>query len=59
VQPQKSCGTSCAYDTTVLPVDGTYRIVLNPVNAYVGALTAQIYEEQWSCPGGSDVRLDQ
>ncbi|MEU8038899.1 pre-peptidase C-terminal domain-containing protein, partial [Streptosporangium sp. NPDC049078] len=38
------CGTSCQWDTTVLPVDGTYTILLDGQAAAVGALTATLTE---------------
>ncbi|SEG88430.1 hypothetical protein SAMN04489712_1221, partial [Thermomonospora echinospora] len=38
------CGTSCAFNTTTLPADGTYTITLNPDAHYTGALTAQLYD---------------
>ena len=37
-----SCGVSCWFDTRVLPVDGTYTILLDPQGAATGSLTAQI-----------------
>ncbi|HZO68920.1 MAG TPA: VWD domain-containing protein, partial [Kribbellaceae bacterium] len=39
-----SCGTSCWFDTLTLPVDGTYRVYVNPQGSAIGALTAQLYE---------------
>ncbi|MEU8200630.1 VWD domain-containing protein [Streptosporangium sp. NPDC049046] len=38
------CGTSCQWDTTVLPVDGTYTILLDGQAAAVGALTVAVTE---------------
>ncbi|QDY07874.1 hypothetical protein FJK98_12430 [Micromonospora sp. HM134] len=38
------CGQSCLFDTTVLPVDGTYTILLNPDTSYVGAVTVQVHD---------------
>ena len=39
-----SCGVSCWFDTRVLPVDGTYTILLDPQGAATGSLTARLYE---------------
>ncbi len=39
-----ACGTSCQWDTTVLPVDGTYTILLDGQAAAVGALTVTLTE---------------
>ena len=36
------CGTSCVIDTTVLPADGTYKIVLDPQDTATGSLTAEL-----------------
>ncbi|MFJ6194802.1 pre-peptidase C-terminal domain-containing protein [Micromonospora sp. NPDC092111] len=38
------CGSSCLFDTMVLPVDGTYTILVNPDTSYVGAVTAQVHD---------------
>ncbi|MEU7618286.1 IPT/TIG domain-containing protein, partial [Micromonospora rifamycinica] len=38
------CGGSCLFDTTVLPVDGTYTILVNPDTSYVGAVTVQVHD---------------
>ncbi|NBE84082.1 RHS repeat-associated core domain-containing protein [Micromonospora rubida] len=38
------CGSSCLFDTVVLPVDGTYTILVNPDTSYVGAVTAQVHD---------------
>ncbi|MFI9639121.1 RHS repeat-associated core domain-containing protein [Micromonospora sp. NPDC051925] len=38
------CGGSCIFDTTVLPVDGTYTILVNPDTSYVGAVTVQVHD---------------
>ncbi|WP_200827730.1 VWD domain-containing protein, partial [Thermomonospora echinospora] len=40
----KACGNHCAFNTTTLPLDGTYTIVLNPKDNYTGSLTARLYE---------------
>ena len=37
-----SCGTSCVFDTTVLPVSGTYTLLVDPANAVTGSITAAI-----------------
>ena len=42
--PATNCGTTCNYDTTALPADGTYTITLNPTDAHTGTLTAQLYQ---------------
>ncbi|MCW3842175.1 DUF6531 domain-containing protein [Micromonospora yasonensis] len=38
------CGGSCLFDTTVLPVDGTYTILVNPDTSYVGSVSARVYD---------------
>ncbi|MFC0005790.1 pre-peptidase C-terminal domain-containing protein [Micromonospora siamensis] len=38
------CGSSCIFDTTVLPADGTYTVLLNPDNTYVGTVDVQVYD---------------
>ncbi|MFG2054804.1 beta strand repeat-containing protein, partial [Micromonospora sp. NPDC048930] len=37
-----SCGASCFFDATVLPVDGTYAVVVDPEGTVVGGLTVQV-----------------
>ncbi|SCL34140.1 RHS repeat-associated core domain-containing protein [Micromonospora pallida] len=54
------CGGSCLFDTTVLPVDGTYTILLDPSGTYTGAITAQVYDvpadaTATATPGGAAV----
>jgi RHS repeat-associated protein len=39
-----SCGESCYLDTTVLPDDGTYTILVDPLGATTGSLSVQLYE---------------
>ncbi len=41
--PAKACPSSCYVDTTVLPVDGTYRMVLDPAGTQTGSLSAQLH----------------
>ncbi|MEU8261967.1 pre-peptidase C-terminal domain-containing protein [Micromonospora sp. NPDC048999] len=57
------CGSSCIFDTTVLPVDGTYTIYFNPDTSYVGAVTAQVYDVPadatvTATPGGAAVTVN-
>ncbi|MFG3685498.1 RHS repeat-associated core domain-containing protein [Micromonospora sp. NPDC047740] len=56
------CGSSCIFDTTVLPVDGTYTILINPDTSYTGAVTAQVYDVPADAtvdatPGGGPVTV--
>ncbi|MEU4411426.1 PPC domain-containing protein, partial [Streptosporangium sp. NPDC023963] len=44
LKSNQACGTSCQWDTTVLPVDGTYTILLDGQEAAVGALTMTLTE---------------
>ncbi|HKT00837.1 MAG TPA: pre-peptidase C-terminal domain-containing protein [Rugosimonospora sp.] len=39
----QSCGVSCTFDTTTLPVDGTYTILIDPSGSATGSITAQLY----------------
>ncbi len=39
--PKKFCSTSCFFDATVLPVDGTYQVVVDPSGIYTGSVSAQ------------------
>jgi hypothetical protein len=38
------CGSSCVIDTTVLPADGQYSILIDPVESAIGSVTVQLYE---------------
>jgi hypothetical protein len=38
------CGTSCGFDTTVLPATGTYSVLLRPLGTTYGALTLRAYQ---------------
>jgi hypothetical protein len=38
-----NCGTSCRFDTTVLPATGTYTVVVDPQAAAVGAIDVRAY----------------
>ncbi|MGW4892751.1 VWD domain-containing protein [Kitasatospora sp. NPDC004240] len=40
------CGTSCGFDTTTLPANGTYKVVFDPQGNATGSLTARL----WSVP---------
>ncbi|MEV0346464.1 VWD domain-containing protein [Nonomuraea sp. NPDC050680] len=40
--PKKSCSTSCFFDATVLPADGTYQVVVDPAGIYTGSGSAQV-----------------
>ncbi|SBT46045.1 pre-peptidase C-terminal domain-containing protein [Micromonospora narathiwatensis] len=56
------CGGSCIFDTTVLPVDGTYSLLLTPAGSYTGALTVRVYDvppdaTASTTPGGAAVTL--
>ncbi|WDZ87372.1 RHS repeat-associated core domain-containing protein [Micromonospora cathayae] len=56
------CGASCLFDTTVLPVDGTYTILIDPSGTYTGAVTAQVYDVPadaavTATPGGAAVTV--
>ncbi|WP_326557257.1 RHS repeat-associated core domain-containing protein [Micromonospora sp. NBC_01796] len=56
------CGTSCLFDTVVLPVTGTYSLLLDPAGTYTGALTVRVYDvpadaTATATPGGAGVTL--
>ena len=56
------CGTSCLFDTMVLPVAGTYSILVDPASTYTGALTVQVSDvpadvTAGTAPGGVGVTL--
>ncbi|WP_440068100.1 VWD domain-containing protein [Streptosporangium sp. OZ121] len=44
LKSNQACGTSCQWETTVLPVDGTYTILLDGQETSVGALTMTLTE---------------
>ncbi|GAA4734680.1 RHS repeat-associated core domain-containing protein [Phytohabitans rumicis] len=37
------CNTGCFFDTTALPADGTYTVVVDPATKEIGAITLQVY----------------
>ena len=39
-----SCGASCFLDTTVLPTEGTYTLVVDPQSTTTGTITVQVYD---------------
>ncbi|MFJ4095875.1 VWD domain-containing protein, partial [Kitasatospora sp. NPDC089913] len=47
------CGTSCGFDTTVLPVDGTYAVAVRTFGAVAGSLTAKA----WAVPADLSVAV--
>ncbi|WP_320069111.1 pre-peptidase C-terminal domain-containing protein [Micromonospora sp. RTGN7] len=56
------CGTSCLFDATVLPVTGTYSILVDPASTYTGALTVRVYDvpadaTAGTTPGGAAATL--
>nr|SBO97217.1 hypothetical protein BN4615_P6733 [Nonomuraea gerenzanensis] len=40
--PSTFCASSCYFDTTVLPVDGTYQVVADPAGIQTGSISAQL-----------------
>ncbi|WP_143653313.1 VWD domain-containing protein [Streptosporangium subroseum] len=40
--PSTFCTSSCYFDTTVLPVDGTYQVMADPAGIQVGSISAQL-----------------
>ncbi|WP_199839751.1 PPC domain-containing protein, partial [Streptomyces sp. XY431] len=47
------CGTSCGFDTTTLPVDGTYTVALRTSGGVAGSLTAKA----WTVPADLSVAV--
>ncbi|MFI0719155.1 pre-peptidase C-terminal domain-containing protein [Streptomyces sp. NPDC021224] len=41
---EQYCGVSCGFDTTTLPTDGTYTVILRPDSTTYGSLTLRIYQ---------------
>ncbi|GAA3597812.1 hypothetical protein GCM10022419_096440 [Nonomuraea rosea] len=40
--PSAFCASSCYFDTTVLPVNGTYQVVADPAAVQTGSISAQL-----------------
>ncbi|MFG1978229.1 VWD domain-containing protein [Nonomuraea fuscirosea] len=40
--PSTFCPSSCYFDTTVLPADGTYQVVADPAGVQTGSISAQL-----------------
>ncbi|MFG2054805.1 RHS repeat-associated core domain-containing protein [Micromonospora sp. NPDC048930] len=57
-----SCGASCFFDVTSLPVAGTYTVLVDPEVAVVGALTVKVHDvpadaTASTTPGGGPVTV--
>ncbi|MEU4514514.1 VWD domain-containing protein [Nonomuraea wenchangensis] len=40
--PSAFCATSCYFDTTVLPVNGTYQVIVDPAAVQTGSISAAL-----------------
>ncbi|NEA54273.1 hypothetical protein G3I60_08940 [Streptomyces sp. SID13666] len=41
---EQYCGTACGFDTTALPADGTYTVLVRPLSTTYGALVLRAYQ---------------